>query len=73
MKYEYRSVNWDNKKIEEYFENLSLQNRTVEYPFVVQEWNKEVSINISNFDVEAIGRLIADAFIENYGERFRFD
>ena len=25
-----------NKKIEEYFENLSLQNRTVEYPFVVQ-------------------------------------
>lgn len=48
----------------------SLQNRTVEYPFVVQEWNKEVSINISNFDVEAIGRLIADAFIENYGERF---
>lgn len=70
MKYEYRSVNWDNKKIEEYFENLSLQNRAVEYPFVVQEWNKEVSINISNFDVEAIGRLIADAFIENYGERF---
>lgn len=70
LKYEYRSVNWDSKKIEEYFENLSLQNRAVEFPFVVREWNKEVSINTNNFNITAIGKLISDKFIENYGERF---
>ena len=63
-------MNWDSKKIEEYFENLSLQNRAVEFPFVVREWNKEVSINTNNFNITAIGKLISDKFIENYGERF---
>lgn len=69
-KYEYRSVNWDSKKIETFFENLSLQNRTVEYPFVVREWNKEINIFSDDFDIDKIGQLICNAFIDNYDNRF---
>jgi hypothetical protein len=69
--YEYRSVNWDAKRIEEFFENLSLQNSSVEYPFVVKEWNKDVNMVIKDINMENIGKLINDAFHDNYGNRFK--
>ena len=70
IKYEYRSVNWNSEKIEEYCENLSLQNRVVQYPIVVQEWNKEVTIDTNNLDVETIKQLMVNEFIDNYGKCF---
>lgn len=70
IKYEYRSVNWNSEKIEEYCENLSLQNRVVQYPIVVQEWNKEVTIDTNYLDVETIKQLMVNEFIDNYGKCF---
>lgn len=68
--YEYRSVNWDIKRIDDFFENLSLQNRLAEYPFVVKEWNKDINMSINEINIENIGKLINDAFHDNYDNRF---
>ncbi len=40
-----------------------LQNRVVQYPIVVQEWNKEVTIDTNNLDVETIKQLMVNDFM----------
>lgn len=41
-----------------------------EYPFVVKEWNKDINMSINEINIENIGKLINDAFHDNYDNRF---
>lgn len=69
--YEYRSVSWNNKEISEYFDSLSLQNQTVQTPFVIEEWNKNLNINNITWDIEKVAEKIEDALKENFGDRYK--
>lgn len=68
--YEYRSVHWDVHKIDEFFESLSLRNTTVEYPFVVREWNKDVNIKNVEVDITELVIRMQNVFKESFNDRF---
>ncbi len=69
--YEYRSITWKENDIVNYFDALSMQNQTVLFPFVINEWTKNITVNGIKWSIENVANRINEVLIENFGEKFK--
>lgn len=69
--YEYRSITWKETDIISYFDSLSMQNQSVNLPFVVNEWSKNIHIEGIKWEMDKVTDRIKQVLVENFDERFQ--
>lgn len=69
--YEYRSVTWKETDITNYFDSLSIQNQTVNLPFVVNEWSKNIHVDGIKWEMDKVTDRIKQVLVENFDDRFQ--
>lgn len=68
--YDYRSVTWDDRQVESYFNMLSAENKIAHNILVVAEWFKNLSIKTDIiWDVEKARYRISKCLADNFGNQ----
>ena len=69
--YEYRTLNWNSKEIQDYFVSHSAQGKFDDnMSYVVAEWSKTINSSIT-WDTESVMKEIDRELKENYGDRLQ--
>ncbi len=67
--YDYRSITWDDRQVEAYFNMLSAENKIAHNILVVAEWFKNLSIKTDiTWDVEKVRYQISKCLADNFSD-----
>ena len=66
--YDHRFVNWKANEVQQYFNNLTLLRKRQAFPMVVDEWQKDISIQGIRWDNEQVMQTIAAELEKNFGD-----
>ena len=66
--YDHRFFTWKSNEIQQYFTSISLKRKCQKFPMVIDEWQKDVSLQGIRWNDEHISQLIRDGLIRNFGE-----
>lgn len=69
--YEYRTLNWSENDIRDYFIAQSTNGTfNTDMPYVVAEWSKTINSSVT-WEIEDIAKQIERELVDNYGDRLR--
>lgn len=68
--YDHRFFHWKANEIQQYFNNLSLNRKKQEFPMVMDEWQKDVSIQGLGWDGARVRQLVAQELERNFGDTY---
>ena len=68
--YDYSFMSMNDSELSEYFNNLSMENRTIDHTVVVEEWANSVEIQGVTWNDESIKNSIDNALKQNFGDKF---
>lgn len=68
--YDHRFFHWKANEIQQYFNTMSLNRRKQEFPMVMDEWQKDVSIPGIRWDGERVQALISGELDRNFGDTY---
>lgn len=71
LTYEYRSITWKENDIINYFDSLSMQNQTVLFPFVINEWSKNIKVNGIKWNIENVADRLDQVLTENFDDKYK--
>lgn len=66
--YDHRFVNWKANEIQKYFDNLTLLRKKQVFHMVVDEWQKDISIQGIRWDNEQVMQMITAELVKNFGD-----
>ena len=69
--YDHRFFTWKSNEIQQYFTSISLKRKCQKFPMVIDEWQKDVSLQGIRWNDEHISQLIRDGLIRNFGDMYR--
>lgn len=68
--YDYRFVNWEVNEIQQYFNNLILENKQQKFRMVINEWNEDFEVQGISCHDENFIQLISNEVKRNFGEAY---
>lgn len=68
--YEYRCMTWKNNEIKNFFDTMSLENKTLQIPVVVSEWTKNIEARGIEWKPSEIKERVEEKLKKSLGEQF---
>ena len=69
--YDYRFVGYSDTDLKNYFNDLSLKNKTLDKPVVVREWNKSINVDSFKYDIDKLHEYLKATMSENFPDRYK--
>ncbi len=68
--FDYRTIQWNVEKFNDYIENYTMQSRKIDIPMVVAEWNKSIQGYKIKWDINEIETALLECMRENFDNQY---